>query len=507
MLFSIDQNVEENYIQMLSTNFPVLSLTIGIILTIVGSCFMAFGNAYMKKGLHIQQQKYNHDSQASVPSMAYNEVTWWIGIVSYTFGAIIHIIALGFAPASILAPMNSFGLVANAFAAATLLDEKFGIFELVSTIGVIFGIFLCAVASVLPIETPINKYSGIDSWSDPYYLIYIIFCFISALAVLIVINNEEAKYNEQKEIQTRRAILKSLDEDSLSIAPTGKGSPNNSFNLNTHAKINVVFPKYPKYISMLYGFLAGLIGAQCVLEIKEMVAWGEFALQHTKDWMYNIQPYIAFIFFSISTWLQMHFLNLGLAMGDATLVVPTYYVFWTLFSTFGGFTKFHEFEGFTFIMTIIFFLGIIITTSFVIVMSVREILAFKKAVDESVTDNSDRITDETPELDITKGNMLDTQLPLAMGVLTMINAGKLAGKYFMNASAQLRKTRSASDLISEKRGSIEITSRQKDIWTLPSNVNYSNTGDPNASIYQNSVWRPKPINELIFEDVEYREMP
>lgn len=503
----MDQNVKENYFYMLIVNFPVLSLTIGIILTIVGSCFMAFGNAYMKKGLHIQQQKCNNNLQTNVSSMAYNEVTWWIGIVSYTFGAIIHIIALGFAPASILAPMNSFGLVANAFAAATLLDEQFGIFELVSTIGVIFGIFLCAIASVIPTETPATKYSGIESWSDPYYLIYIIFCFISALAVLIVINNEEAKYNEQKEIQTRRAILKSLDEDSLSVIPTEKASPNDSLNfLNTHTKIKIVLPKYPKYISMLYGFLSGLIGAQCVLEIKEMVAWGEFALQHTKDWMYNIQPYVSFIFFSISTWLQMHFLNLGLAMGDATLVVPTYYVFWTLFSTFGGFTKFHEFEGFTFLMTIIFFLGIIITTSFVIVMSIREILAFKKAVDESVTDNGDGIIEEAPELDRVKGNMLDTQLPLSMGVLTMIHAGKLAGKYFMNASAQLRKTRSASDLIGEKRGSIEITSRQKDIWTLPSNVNYSNTNDPNASIYQNSVWRPKPINELVFEDVEYREI-
>lgn len=506
MLFFKIQNVEENYFHMLSINFPILSLAIGIILTIVGSCFMAFGNAYMKKGLHIQQQKCISNSQTSVSSMAYNEVTWWIGVITYGFGAIVHIVALGFAPASILAPMNSFGLVANAFAAATLLDEHFGIFELVSTVGVIFGIFLCAIASVIPTEAPATKYSGIESWSDPYYLIYIIFCFISALAVLIVINNEEAKYNEQKEIQTRRAILKSLDEDSLSIIPVGKISPSNSLSLNNHTKIKITLPKYPKYISMLYGLLAGLIGAQCVLEIKEMVAWGEFALEHTKDWMYKIQPYVAFILFSTSTWLQMHFLNLGLAMGDATLVIPAYYVFWTLFSTFGGFTKFHEFEGFTLLMTIIFSFGIIITTSFVIVMSIREILAFKKAVDESVTDD-DGIIEEVPKLDGVKGNMLDTQLPLAMGVLTMINAGKLAGKYFMNVSAQLRKTRSASDLIGEKRGSIEIISKQKDIWTLPSNVNYSNMNDHNLPIYQNSVWRPKPINELVFEDVEYKEIP
>lgn len=33
---------------------------------------------------------------------------------------------------------------------------------------------------------------------------------------------------------------------------------------------------------------------------------------------------------------QIHFLNLGLARGDATLVVPTYYVSWTFFGTLGG---------------------------------------------------------------------------------------------------------------------------------------------------------------------------
>lgn len=32
----------------------------------------------------------------------------------------------------------------------------------------------------------------------------------------------------------------------------------------------------------------------------------------------------------------MHFLNSGLARGDATLVVPAYYVSWTIFGTFGG---------------------------------------------------------------------------------------------------------------------------------------------------------------------------
>ncbi|KAK6590764.1 hypothetical protein RS030_132073 [Cryptosporidium xiaoi] len=494
----------ENYIRTISTNFPVLSLTLGIALTIVGSCFMAFGNAYMKKGLHLQQQKCPEKSRSNTSSMAYNEVTWWMGVISYGFGAVIHIIALGFAPASILAPMNSFGLVANAFAAATLLDEHFGMFELVSTIGVIFGICLCAIASVLPSNSKDLSYTGIESWSDPYYLIYIIFCFICILAVLIIINNEEAKYNEEKEIQTRRAILKSLDEEALDIVQNFKQSPQQLTKPSTHSKISISLPKYPQYISMMYGFLAGLIGAQCVLEIKEIVVWAEFAMQHPKEWMYHLHPYVAVILFLLSTWLQMHFLNLGLSMGDATLIIPTYYVFWTLFSTFGGFTKFHEFEGFNKLMTIVFALGIAITTTFVIIMSIREILAFKKVVDERVPEINNVIVEEEPKLGSGTNDMLDVQLPLAMGVLTMINASKLAGRYFMNAS-QLRKTRSASDILLQKGGSIEIVGNQKDIWTLPSNVRCAK--NESSSNYQNSVWKPKPINELVFEDVKYSEIP
>lgn len=37
----------------------------------------------------------------------------------------------------------------------------------------------------------------------------------------------------------------------------------------------------------------------------------------------------------------MHFLNLGLARGDATVVIPAYYVSWTVFGTLGGTKKDH----------------------------------------------------------------------------------------------------------------------------------------------------------------------
>ncbi|KAL7068171.1 hypothetical protein ACR3K2_13420 [Cryptosporidium serpentis] len=480
------------------------SVVLGIILTVIGSCFMAFGNTYMKRGLHLQQEKCLGTADRNIPSMAYHEITWWIGIISYTFGALIHVIALGFAPASILAPMNSFGLVANAFAAATLLDEHFGCFELVSTVGVIFGICLCALASVLPSNSLSKKYDGIDSWSDPYYLLYIIFCFICALAVLIVINNEEAKYNEEKDIQTRRAVLKTMDEESFGFSTSNQSSPQQQISSPNTNKIKVSLPEYPQYISMLYGLLAGLIGAQCVLEIKEIVAWGEYAMKNPATWMYHIQPYVAFVVFGISTWLQMHFLNLGLARGDATLVVPAYYVFWTLFSTFGGFSKFHEFQGFTLSMTIIFTIGIIITTVFVIIMSIREILAFKKAVDENVPHDDE--VESMPENMESVRSKLDVQLPLSMGVLTMIHAGRLAGRYFANASTNLlRKTRSASDLLLQNKGSIELIFPHKDIWTLPSNVHSSAIVMDGNSSYQSTIWRPKAVNELVFDEGSHYE--
>lgn len=49
--------------------------------------------------------------------------TMWAFRSAYGAGAALHVVALGFAPASVLSPMNSLGLIANAVASAVSWSE------------------------------------------------------------------------------------------------------------------------------------------------------------------------------------------------------------------------------------------------------------------------------------------------------------------------------------------------------------------------------------------------
>eukprot|EP00921_Rhytidocystis_pertsovi_P026369 GHVQ01042529.1.p1 GENE.GHVQ01042529.1~~GHVQ01042529.1.p1 ORF type:complete len:365 (-),score=57.08 GHVQ01042529.1:15-1109(-) len=128
------------------------TLLAGILLTAFGSSIMAFGSTLMKLGLHLEAQK--QQQPVTYPCW---EPTWWSGFGGYGLGAAFHVIALAFAPASVLAPMNSIGLIANAVAAATILREQFGWIEGISTAGTVVGVTLCAIASFLPhSDTPVR---------------------------------------------------------------------------------------------------------------------------------------------------------------------------------------------------------------------------------------------------------------------------------------------------------------------------------------------------------------
>eukprot|EP00918_Siedleckia_nematoides_P046714 GHVU01102400.1.p1 GENE.GHVU01102400.1~~GHVU01102400.1.p1 ORF type:complete len:109 (-),score=7.99 GHVU01102400.1:170-496(-) len=92
---------------------PQLSLFVGVVLTVIGSVLMALGNALMKLG--IQRESKRLSIMVTYP--LYSSF-WWSGFVCFCVGAVLHIAALAFAPASILAPLNALGLVANAALAA-----------------------------------------------------------------------------------------------------------------------------------------------------------------------------------------------------------------------------------------------------------------------------------------------------------------------------------------------------------------------------------------------------
>lgn len=472
------------FVQNASNVNSTLSLVSGIVLTVVGSIFMAIANTFMKLGLNEVKEKKSFFSRYSC------DMKWYVGFIVYCFGSFLHIIALGFAPASTLAPINSFGLIANAIVANLYLNERLGKIEIISTLGTFVGISICACASLLCKNDMVvyNPIHIIESWKNPWYVFYISVALFLSFFTLIYLNYKENKLiigDEDLYASNKYLALKSSFND---IEAAKKNeinklkdnlSKSDSYSYNTNCDVDQPINIYPKSIGLSYGFLAGLVGSQCVLEIKEIVAFAHIGL--TDKYIYRKPlPYLCFLFLVISIYLQIHFLNLGLAKGDATLVVPTYYVFWTFFGTLGGLVKFNEIQNYNFYSITLFLLGFLLTVLFISILAVQEIAFLRKYVDTEVPDLSVEKLDVHAQ--VLQHQKLSKQVLLNMGLFPVSLLGTTVGRRkFRPLYERFRRTRSIfSDThIGDQHCEYSIDNNVYNVYTLPHDI-YHTSKNKNA---------------------------
>ncbi|CBZ55189.1 conserved hypothetical protein [Neospora caninum Liverpool] len=517
-----------------------MSLFIGILLTLTGSVMMAGGSTMMKVGLHLDSEGTKNATSLMCEPM------WLSGFAAYTFGALMHVVALAFAPASVLAPMNSIGLIANAITAATVLKEPFGFQEFLFTGGTALGVTLCACATLLPHDQFVNMGSdtvmsekdlALYSWRDPWYLAYLACCVVPGFGTLIYVNSEESAALEEQErymMASPRANMKRIELARLSAsqASSGAGVDGNVVNLAalsnsenpggaTQATLKSKILRdiqgggddshcalldegtqqqspgkktvpYSRCIGLCYGFLAGLTGAQCVLELKELAACVHSGMDDPAIW-HHPQPYLVIVFLVASVWTQIHFLNLGLARGEATLVVPTYYVSWTFFGTLGGFAKFHEIQGFSVGAITLFGLGFGLTILCIAILAVQEMTVLRRYVDERVPDLPEAELDlPTQEL---QEQQLAKQVTLAMGLFPFSMLGRTVGrKRFRPLYQRFRRTRStASDTaLNDSYGELTLSSAGVGAYTLPHNLHFNRNSE-------SLTWDSRTRREHTFE--------
>ncbi|KAL8272777.1 hypothetical protein Esti_003327 [Eimeria stiedai] len=449
---------------------PRLSLYIGIFLTLAGSLLMAGGSTLMKLGLSIEDE-------AALRTQSCDQQWLW-GFAAYVAGACLHVIALGFAPASVLSPMNSIGLIANAVASATVLKEPFGFQELLFTGGCAFGVFLCACASVLPRTEFVDmggeidvRYIGLYSWRDPWYLAFLGACCGLGFGALVYLNSVESALLEEREQQLLREADRGIGLLTLSGGVNvTKSSPRSELSSPRGGGKQFV---YPRLVGLCYGFLAGIVGSQCILEVKEIGTCVRYGLIQSSIW-FSPQPYLVCCFLGISVWLQIHFLNLGLARGDATTIVPTYYVVWTFFGTLGGFAKFHEVQGFSAGALVLFGLGFGLTAMCIILLAVEEMQNLRRYVDQQVPEYSDE------EADLAAQDLVEQRLAkhvtFAMGMFPISSLGRTAGRRrFRPIYQRFRRTRStASDTaLGDAYGELTVgSSSVAGAFTLPPNIHF-----------------------------------
>jgi len=180
---------------------------IGIILSLLGDIIINVGMNCMKYAHNI-----NIDPESKMPLKHFTRIPWWwFGILGIIGGEVGNLIAYGYAPAAIVTPIGSIGVVTNVLITTWVLKEPltilniFGVLCVVAGIVIVvlfapkavitfssrtvwndviftrhFGIYLAVLAGSLMIMIPVSRKYGKKS-----VLIYIIMCAIIASLTIV----------------------------------------------------------------------------------------------------------------------------------------------------------------------------------------------------------------------------------------------------------------------------------------------------------------------------------
>ncbi len=150
--------------------------TVGIIMSIVADCIIAIS-------LNVQKLAHNRNrGEDGQPKKLYLKIPlWWAGLLLNVVGELGNMLAYGYAPAAIVAPVGSVGLLCNELIAVLFLGEKFRYRDVFALVGIVGGVVLI-IFGVPTNDEELTTYTLInDYYTAPVAYSYIIFLCLSIL--------------------------------------------------------------------------------------------------------------------------------------------------------------------------------------------------------------------------------------------------------------------------------------------------------------------------------------
>ncbi|KAJ3374094.1 hypothetical protein GGF31_008310 [Allomyces arbusculus] len=211
---------------------------------------------------------------------------WWAGVVLMLLGETGNFMAYGFAPASVIAPLGTVTLVSNAIIAPTCLGETFRRRDLVGMILAVVGTVLI-VTSSKSTDVPLDPVGLLDAILTPRFLAYVAVT-TSLLALLLRL-----------------------------------------------------YSKYHKKTVLVDLSLVAIFGGWTVISTKAIST----LLNATQFQIFTFPIFYPLLVIMIGTGiLQIKYLNLALSQFDATVVIPTQYVLFTLSAILGSAMLYDDFD-------------------------------------------------------------------------------------------------------------------------------------------------------------------
>ncbi|KXJ16072.1 NIPA-like protein 2 [Exaiptasia diaphana] len=271
----------------------------------IGSALAIGGNLLISISMNIQKYSHIQQSKAEEEVHYLKSKTWWVGLVLMVLGEIGNFSAYGFAPASLVAPLGTTTVIANAIIAVVFLKEKVRYQDA-------FGVLLAIVGAFLLITFSTKEFAELTGSELAFYmkqwpfLVYLVIEVVIFCVLLYV----QMKYNVE----------------------------------------NVVV------FLMLVALLGSLtvISAKAVSSMLNITFGGDSQLGHPL-------LYVMLIVMVATAVAQVKFLNKAMKSFEATVVVPTNFVLFTISAIISGIVLYREFYGLTFLEIFMFLFGCVLS--------------------------------------------------------------------------------------------------------------------------------------------------
>lgn len=291
---------------------------VGVLCAIIGNSVISIG-MFLQKQVHILN--IENESYVKLPQ-------WWFALSVTVIGEIGNFLAYGMSPATVVSPLGGLTVVLNFVWSHLFLQEQSSWYNIggivVSLLGGVFIVMFSPVSSTMTVE---YIYNCLVSWSSLLY-----FCML-IIFILYILNP----------LDVRWAISKKTSRE------------------------NVIY----------YCIVCGITAAFTVTSAKGistafvMVFNGDSAMftQSNICWL----TYLLFIVIGISVFFQVKYFNEALIFFASTVVVPTFYIFFTTFSVLTAMIVFIEFTFSPLIPNVILFVfGLLLAFAGIYLVSMKQ---------------------------------------------------------------------------------------------------------------------------------------
>jgi hypothetical protein len=272
-------------------------------------------------GLNLQKLAWTKKQSNVIRGSVYRTY-WLLGMAFIVLASIFDFVALAFGPQSVIAPLGSLTMVANAFIAPWMHKEKLHPSVIKATVIIIIGCSMSVAAA-----SHSNNICDVDSLFNLYltnrFALYVLMLACIIGGIMMFIKRAEGYKNE-------------LGEDSEA------------------------YQKVFRYHRISYAAVSGIFGAQSVLFARTVDLLFVGSTRGGRIFLAYPGTYMVVFSLVACIFLQIYWLNQGLARFESLYNVPIFTSTWIVGTVLGGGIFYGEFSQFSVAQAILFPLGIIL---------------------------------------------------------------------------------------------------------------------------------------------------